>query len=414
MRFSDLNEKKNRQEKPKTAPVKPAPAPASEPVPAPPEPVPEEAKPVPSQAAVPAPEVPALPQPPEAPAAVPVPKVRSRREQYRADAASARKSRRPFKEMDAEARELYARTMEVAGGLLGHIDRSYVEQYEKISRLASLTGHSLAENHALLAYTTFATGGNYLQAHSANVMLISQAMGIALRLDDEELAFLGFCAMAHDIGMTDCLDTANSSEKFGDEEFARITLHSSAGAEKVDRIIDIDYKFKSRAISVISQVHERMDGSGYPGRLSGDAIDLFARIIGTADVYEAMSHPRSWREAYHPHTAVKYLIDNEGKVFDGRAIKALMEAMTLYPPGSLVALSTGEIARVVMAGKGSLTKPTVETLLDAAYGPVAPRLVDLMEFPLTAIDRLVELDEISRKSPKFGAKLELARWWVEW
>lgn len=397
MRFSDLGDKRARLEKPaKAAAAAPVSAPVPEPARAQPGPVREEAESVAS------------------PAAVPAPPVRSRREQQRAEAASARKSRRPFKELDAEARELYAGAMEAAGGLLGNIDRSYVEQYEKISRVAALTGRSLADNPALTAYTAFATGGNYLQAHSANVALISQAMGIALCLDGKELSFLGFCAMAHDIGMTDCLDIANTEEKFSDEEFAVITRHSAAGAEKVDRIIDMDYKFKNRAMAVISQVHERMDGSGYPGRLSGDAIDIFARIIGAADVYEAMSHPRPWREAYHPHTAVKYLIDNESRGFDARAIKAFMEAMTLYPPGSLVALSTGEIARVVMANKGSLTKPVVEILLGADYVPVSPRALDLMEYPLTAIDRMVELDEISRKNPKSGARLELARWWVEW
>jgi len=67
-----------------------------------------------------------------------------------------------------------------------------------------------------------------------------------------------------------------------------------------------------------------------------------------------------------------------------------------------------------MPNRGSLTRPSVETLLDANYEPVTPQIVDLMEYPLTAIDRIVELAEVSRKNNKFAAKLELARWWVEW
>lgn len=413
MKFSDLSARKARDEKPKAAAAKPAPVPAPQPAaePAPPELPREEAKspsvspgaasPVPQTAPLPAPAGPAITG-------------RTRREQQRKDEATARKGQRPFKELDAEAKDLYSRNIDAAGELLAQIDGPYVEKYDKLARLSGLTARALADNPALLAYTVCATGGNYLQAHSANVAMISQAMGIALKLGRDELVLLGFCGMAHDIGMTGCLEIANSEDKLSDDDFARITLHSAEGAEKVDRIIDIDYKIKERAARIISQVHERVDGSGYPARLSGEAIDMFAQVIGAADVYEAMSHPRPWREAYHPHNAVKHLIDKEGKGFDSKAVKALMEAVTLYPPGSLVCLSTGEIARVLMPNKGSLTRPVVETLLSATYEPVAPQMVDLMEYPLTAIERIVELDEIARKNQKYAAKLELARWWVEW
>ncbi|MBI4803224.1 MAG: HD domain-containing protein [Elusimicrobia bacterium] len=355
MRFSDLSGRKTRENRPAAAAAKPAPAPA--PVPPP---------------------------------------------------------QRPFRELDAEARECYSKNLSIAVELLGQIDRSYVEKYEKMLRLAKLNLRTLGENPAVLNYTAYATAGNYLHAHSANTAIISQVIGLELELEPDKAAFLGFCALAHDIGMTGYLKGVNKEGRLTDEEFSEMTLHSAAGAQKVDRIIDIDYKVKERAIKIISQVHERIDSSGYPKRLAGGEIDVFAQIIGVADVYEAMSHQRPWRETYHPHNAVKHLIDKEGRGFDSKIVKALIGAVTLYPPGSLVVLSTGEIARVVMTNKGSLTRPVVEALLDANFEPVPPQLVDLMEYPLTAVKRIVEFEEISRKNPKFAAKLELARWWVEW
>ncbi|MBU2575007.1 MAG: HD domain-containing protein [Elusimicrobia bacterium] len=430
MRFSDLSGRKTREDKPKAAAAKPAPAPDPVPPPAaggavPSEPLREEARlpsaqtsadQLPGGQAKPsaAPPVPRSAEPPEAVPAGSAPRVRTRREQQRKDEASARGNQRPFRELDAEAREIYSKNLSLAGELFGQIDQPYVEKYEKIIRLAELTSRTLVENPALLNYAAHATAGNYLHAHSANAAIISQAMGLALNLEPGEAAFLGFCALAHDIGMTGCLELANRGDRLTDEEFSVITLHADAGADKVDRIIDMDYKVKERAMKIISQVHERIDSSGYPRRLAGGEIDILAQLIGVADVYEAMSHPRPRREAYHPHNAVKHLIDKEGRGFDSKIVKALMATVTLYPPGSLVALSTGETARVVMANKGSLTWPVVEVLLDANYEPVQPQLIDLMEYPLTAVERIVNLEEISRKNHKFAAKLELARWWVEW
>jgi len=320
----------------------------------------------------------------------------------------------PFRELDAQAREVYSRVLETAGALLKGINQPYTEKYEAVVRACDLAAETLKTNTVLLNYARYSTADDYLRAHSANVTIIALAMGLASNLEPSELRLLGFCAMAHDIGMTEYADLYNREGRLSEDEFSTLTLHTEAGVAKLDRIVDLDYKIKDRAKHIIFQTHERIDGSGYPDRLSNEEIDPLAQLIGIADVFEAMTHPRAWRDSINPPDVVKELIEKEGRGFNAKAVKALLSAVSIYPPGSLVLLSTGEIGRVVKVNKGSLTRPLLETLLDPDFAQINPQLIDLLEHPMTSIERPVEISELQDKNPKFAAKLELGRWWVEW
>lgn len=320
----------------------------------------------------------------------------------------------PYRDLDVKAREVYTRVMNQAGELLRHIDQPYTEKYEAILRACTLAAETLKTNSVLLNYTTFSTAEDYLHAHTANTAILSIALGQALDLEQSELNLLGFCAMTHDIGMTAYGDIYGSESRLTDEEFTKITLHTEAGMEKLDRIVDIDYRIKDRARRILLQTHERLDGSGYPDRIASEEIDPLAQIIGIADVYEAMTHPRAWRGPLNPPDVIKELIEKEGRGFNSRVVKALISALSIYPPGSLVALSTGEIARVIKVNRGSLTRPLVEVVLDAEFAQLPAHSIDLLEYPLTSIEKTVDLREIEDRNPKYFAKLELSRWWVEW
>ncbi len=320
----------------------------------------------------------------------------------------------PFAELDAKARDVYARVLELSGTFLKSVDQPYTEKYEAILAACRVIIENLKPGSVLFSYTDYSTGEDYLRAHTANTTIIALAMGLETGLKESELLLLGFCAMAHDIGMTEYTSLYNRSDRLGEKEFQEMSLHAEAGVAKLDRIVDIDYRIKDRAKRIVLQIHERTDGTGYPDRLSDEEIDPLAQLISIADAYEALTHPRAWREAAtHPDT-VKELVEKEGKSFNAPAVKALLSAVSIYPPGSLVALSSGDIARVIRVKKGFLTKPLVEIIMDARFAQLPPRHLDLFEHPLTSIERSVSLKEIADRNPKFAARLEMARWWVEW
>ena len=409
MRFSDLKRTKAESERKEPPPRAPA---RLEPVPE--EPKREETPPAAVIAAEPA-----------APRPETVPPVADRQEAIKKHSGAYKPAPRkeprvaakplpPFRDQDGAARALYSRLVEQAGELLKGADQAYTEKYEAVARTCDLAAETLRENPVLLNYAAHSTADDYLKAHSANTAIIALALGLAAGLEASELRLLGFCAMAHDIGMTDYADLYTREGRLTEEEFSRITQHAEAGAEKLDRIVDIDYRIKDRAKKILLQVHERLDGSGYPRRFSKEDLDPLAQLIGIADVYEAMTHPRAWREALEPPDVVKDLIECEGRGFDCAAVRHLISALSIYPPQSLVVLSTGEIARVIRLNKGSLTRPLVEVLLTEDFAPAPAQTLDLMEYPLTAIEGPVSLAEIQERNPKFAARLELARWWVNW
>jgi len=412
MRFSDLRKLKEEPRRP--APEKKAAAPA--PVPAqPPVQPPAEAAPAPA----PRPAQPPAAESVRAEAPVTKPDLRKRQpgprlmnsqEPLKPGALSAV----PFSEHEPRAREVYSRLLDQAGAFLKAADQPYCEKYEAVTAACGLVVETLKANPALLGLTAYSTADDYLRGHTANTVILALAMGVQAGLEPSELRLLGFCAMAHDIGMTEYSSIYNSETRLGDDEFAEMALHAEAGAAKLDRIVDLDYKIKERARRIVLQTHERADGSGYPDHASDEELDPLAQLIAIADAYEAMTHPRAWRGPLPPPEAVKELIEKEGRGFNAGAVKLLISVVSIFPPGSLVRLSTGETARVLAVNRGSLTRPLVEKLLDPDYEPAAPSRLDLLAHPLLTIERAAGLEEVALRNPRYAAKLELARWWVEW
>ena len=412
MRFSELKKLKETSAPPpaRKSPPEPVPFPAPPAEQKPPEPLREER----AEARKPEPAPPEI-RPAKAPPAPPqaAPREQSRASERRAQERKA-PAGKPYRELETEAREIYARLLRHSAQYLKASEEPYTEKYETTLALASATAASLKENPALLGLTAYSTADDYLRGHTANTFALVLAMGLEAGLERQELGLLGFCAMAHDAGMTGFSSLYNTPGRLGDSEMAEMTLHAEAGAAKLDRVLDLDYKVKDRARRVVLQVHERDDGSGYPDRLSSEEIDPLAQMIGIADAYEAMSHPRPWRDALPPHEAVKELIEKEGRGFNSGPVKLLLASLSMFPPGSLVVLSTGETARVLMPNRGLLTRPVVEILLHPDHSPAEGRLTDLKEHPLVSVERAITPAELRERNQKCAARMELARWWTDW
>jgi HD-GYP domain-containing protein (c-di-GMP phosphodiesterase class II) len=138
--------------------------------------------------------------------------------------------------------------------------------------------------------------------------------------------------------------------------------------------------------AIVAQVHERYDGSGYPSKLKEEEIHEFARIIGLADTYEAMAHPRADRAALVVYTALNEIIDMRNKLFDPRLIKTLIRIVSIFPLGSLVKLNNGAVGRVVGANRLYPTRPLIEVYLDPRGRKVSPSyLLNLAEEPMLNI-----------------------------
>lgn len=193
-------------------------------------------------------------------------------------------------------------------------------------------------------------------AYSAvNVAIMAGIMAEHLEMPQRKIIQVVGAALLHDIGMLSMpTNIINKQTKLTNEEFEVLKLHTT----RASRFIT-DTLMLPREIGVIvQQHHEHFDGSGYPEGRKGQGIELASRIIAVADAFEAMTSVKSYREEMIGNTAVKKLLDDNGKHFDPDVIKAFIQTMGIYPVGSLVMLNDSSVARVV------------ETEINAPFLPV--------------------------------------------
>jgi HD-GYP domain-containing protein (c-di-GMP phosphodiesterase class II) len=129
----------------------------------------------------------------------------------------------------------------------------------------------------------------------------------------------------------------------------------------------------------IAQHHERLNGSGYPKGLSGERIAVFGRMAAIADTYAALTRNRPYAEAVSPHEALQKLSNWGGSQFQVEMVEQFIQSIGVFPVGSLVELSTGEVAVVVTHNKHKRLRPKVLVVTDAEKKPSdRPTTLDLI------------------------------------
>lgn len=196
----------------------------------------------------------------------------------------------------------------------------------------------------------------YTYEHSLRVTILSILLGNYLKLSEQDLWELGVAAMLHDLGkLAIPIETLNSTEKLSMRQFGYIRKHPIIGFNKVQQL----KCYNDRIGLAILQHHEHADGSGYPYGLTKDEISLYAHIICCADVYDALTSKRSYRNAWFPSQALDYMNTGMRSQFDPVVLDALNKTIIPYPEGSVVLLSTNELAVVIKSNKD---RPTVRTI----------------------------------------------------
>jgi len=232
-----------------------------------------------------------------------------------------------------------------------------ITQIERIVEQSSLSN----KNMSMLAFIKDSKNENYLLCHSVNVCIYSIEMGLGLGYEKSKLVELGVSAILHDIGMVKYLHLSNHPRKLKTREYKKIKNHPKDGAEILKRI---DKNLPEIAIRTAYQHHERINGTGYPKGLKEESISEYARIVGLTDVYEALSHPRPYRNEFLPSEVIQQIVANKN-AFGYDLIKILLERIGVFPIGCLVELSTREIAQVIKLDCKIPLRPSVRIIYEA-------------------------------------------------
>jgi putative nucleotidyltransferase with HDIG domain len=159
--------------------------------------------------------------------------------------------------------------------------------------------------------------------HSERVTKLSLKIARVMGLPREELEVLHRGALLHDVGKLGIsMKVLNKPGRLDLAELEHVRTHAPIGG----RILEPISAF-SDIMPIVTEHHEKYDGTGYPNGLSGDAIHLMARILAVADTYDAMTSKRPYRDGFSHEEAVKEICEESGKQFDPEVVEAFLKTV---------------------------------------------------------------------------------------
>lgn len=225
----------------------------------------------------------------------------------------------------------------------------------------SLIAHVVHRKEAMVALVRMKKKDDYLYNHSISAAVLGAMIGHQIGMSNKDLENLALGCTLMDVGKIKLPDEMlRSSEPLSHDEQDTVRKHVQFGVALLARETRLDPMVES----VLLHHHERRDGSGYPDGKLANEIPLEARIAGLVDTYDAMTTVRPYAPTRSSFEAVQELIDQKDIKFPGVLIEQFVQAVGLFPTGSVVLLSTGEVGIVVAQNPVRRLKPKICIVLD--------------------------------------------------
>jgi HD-GYP domain-containing protein (c-di-GMP phosphodiesterase class II) len=247
----------------------------------------------------------------------------------------------------------------------------------------------------------------YTVKHAIDTAILAKILAQELAIDAETQRSIVAAAISMNIGMYEVQEKIDAiGGPLNDKLKTMIRTHPALGAERLIKLGITDQKW----ITYVRQHHENADGSGYPAGLSGDAIEMGARIIRVADKYCAMISGKSYRGPQKPNVALRDLYIKEGQTIDVIVAATMIRLVGIYPIGTLVRLKTGEIGVVTGPGEGPDT-PAVHAVIARSGLALEVASYRKTHLPDFTIEDVLTIDRISipiRMASLWGKDARLA------
>jgi HD-GYP domain-containing protein (c-di-GMP phosphodiesterase class II) len=232
----------------------------------------------------------------------------------------------------------------------------------------------LRNMNALQAVSKLRSQDDYTFSHCVNVSMLTAMFVRHLGHDDNAVFEAGMGGFFHDLGKAQMpAKILTASRRLTSEEFTTMRRHPRIGYDYLTKVPDISESARLAAL----EHHERVDGTGYPDAKQGGQISELGQIASIVDVYDALSSQRAYKDAMLPHRVLGLLYGMRTRDLDEELTEQFIRCMGIYPAGSIVKLSTGELAIVTQISHAFPLYPKVLIVRDALAAPTAPRGLDL-------------------------------------
>jgi HD-GYP domain-containing protein (c-di-GMP phosphodiesterase class II) len=200
----------------------------------------------------------------------------------------------------------------------------------------------------------------FLISHTLRSTVYALIIGMQLRLPMTKLIELGAATILHELGMIRLPPQLYMTDKpLTLAEKKALFTHPVLGYNILK-----DKSFPLNICLGVLEHHEKENGEGYPRKINGEKISLYAKIISVVCSFEAVTAPRKHREAKDEHEGILEMLKNPGKQYDDTVVRTLIHVLSLYPIGSYVLLSDNRIAVVTDSSAASPKFPTVQLLTE--------------------------------------------------
>lgn len=270
----------------------------------------------------------------------------------------------------------YGAARVLVNSLFSDLRRGRLIDTPAVKRAVGIMVESVLRNpDALMCLSQLDHKDEYYVRHSLRVCVLALALGRQLGLDDADLQALGIGALLHDVGMVKLPDAiVKKAGALDGRERALLEQHVYWGVEILQQMPGVPLA----ALEVVAGHHERHDGTGYMNGAKGEEIGLFAAIGALVDCYDALVSERPYHKHIPPQAALKQIYAWRNRQFPTELAERFIQCMGIYPIGSLVELTTGDVGVVVTVNRLQRLKPRM-ALVARANGQPYPhgQIVDL-------------------------------------
>ncbi len=293
--------------------------------------------------------------------------------------------------MDEElqaARDSRARTLAEVSNILDDLRAGRKIQVESVRQAVTDMIASIVRNpDAFLWLTRLKDKDSYAFAHCVDASSLAVAFGRHLGFAQRDLENLAIGTLLFDIGKLQLPDDILTKPgRLTEKEFALIRRHVEFGVQIVEEMNGSNKDI----VSTVRYHHERHDGKGYPRGVSGKRIPVFGRIAALVDCYDAITSERPYSQAMSAHDAVQLIYEWRDKDFQADMVEQFIQCIGVFPAGTLVELSTGEVGIVIAQNRVRRLKPRIMLVLDSSkvaleFNPI----LDLIDNPMDSEGRPV-------------------------
>lgn len=234
---------------------------------------------------------------------------------------------------------------------------------------------------ALLWLAKLKQTDDYSYNHAISVSITLMALANFMSLPKKQVKDLGLAGLLQDIGKSKIpTELLHKKDKITHGEFEILKKH----VEHALALLEVTDNISGTVILTVSQHHERIDGSGYPYKLSGNQISLTGQMAGLIDTYCALTTNKVYAKGVYNQIALEEIHSLRGFKFNGVLIDQLVQFLGMYPVSSLVELNSGEVGVVIQQNSVRRLLPRVMILLNPDKSRNEyPAIINLINSPLT-------------------------------